>query len=247
MTGVDVQFVLVRPGRAANVAAACRALANMGVGRLAVVEPAAWPRTAEERGSAYGAWELLDGARRCASLQEALADEQLAVATSGRAEGPAWSPAELAAAARAQPAGTRLSVVFGPERTGLRREELQLCHALVRIPTAARQPSLNLAQAALLVAYELFVDRGAAGGGARAPWPRTRPAHGALEAALAQWRAALLAVGYLPEQDPERLLAELRRLLTRARPSARELALLRGVARQVAWAGDVARARRRGR
>lgn len=236
---MNVDFVLVRPARGANVAAACRALANMGCGAPIVVGDLP-PLGPPERALAYGAWDLLDGLRRAESLAVALRDAHLVAATSGRAApGQAFTPRELALRARGLPAEGRVAVVFGPESSGLTVEEQSCCPALVRIPTPGGHSSLNLAQAVLVLAYEL--QAADAAGAVPAPLP---PRHGELELALTQWRAALEAIGYLDPQSPWRRLAELRRLLARARPSSRELGLLRGLARQVAWAGDVARARR---
>ena len=128
-----------------------------------------------------------------------------------------------------------MAVVFGPEASGLTSDELRLCHATVRIPTDAAHPSLNLAQAVLVVAYELFlVDLGA-----QPPEQEvSRATARDLEDALAALRGGLLAIGYLPKANPEPILGELRALLARASPTLREVSLLRGVARQVAWAGQ---------
>ncbi len=239
---MKVDFVLVRPARGANLAAACRALANMGFGPPLVVGPV--PRLGpDERALAYGAWDLLDGLRNVATLEQALAGAQLVVATSGRVlAGPAWTPRELAQRAQELAEAARTAVVFGPESSGLTLEEQALCQAVVRIPTPGPHSSLNLAQAVLVLAYELS-------GASRSPGAAGPPpaSHGDLEQALAQLRAALESIGFLDPQSPWRRLAELRRLLARARPTGREIALLRGLARQVAWAGGVARARRRTR
>jgi len=112
------------------------------------------------------------------------------------------------------------------------------------VPTDPAQPSLNLAQAVLLVAYELRLSALDPGpGGARPPIPAgDRPvASGVLERAIAELREALLAIGYLDPANPDRVLTELRRLIARGGPSPREVLLLRGLARQVRWAGRVAR------
>ncbi|HJS59751.1 MAG TPA: TrmJ/YjtD family RNA methyltransferase [Vicinamibacteria bacterium] len=230
---MDVAIVLVRPARAANVAAACRAMKNMGLAALRLVGSHARLRDPTERALAYGAFDVLDGAREFPSLREAVADATFVVATSGRLDLPALAPRELAQRAQGKGSGGRMAVVFGPEASGLTSDELRLCHATVRIPTDAAHSSLNLAQAVLVVAYELFlVDLGA---------QPSEEAFGAtagdLEDALADLRGALLAIGYLPEANPEPILGELRALLARASPTLREVSLLRGVARQVAWAG----------
>jgi tRNA/rRNA methyltransferase len=143
-----------------------------------------------------------------------------------------------------------MSVVFGPEANGLSRHELALCHVLVHVPTDPAHPSLNLAQAVLLLAYELRLaaleeprePEGLAGGQDEARAPA-----GDLEQALGDLREALLEIGYLDPASPERILTELRRLVARAGPTVREVTLLRGLARQIAWAGRIARGGEEGR
>src|SRR6185295_17940905 len=125
MDPAQVDVVLVRPRRAANVAAACRAMKNMGLMDLRIVGPSAHVGP-EARGLAYGAWDVLDGARTEASLAAAVADCQVVAGTSGRAEGEVWTPRRLAAEGLARAAGGRLAVVFGPEASGLTSDELAL-------------------------------------------------------------------------------------------------------------------------
>jgi TrmH family RNA methyltransferase len=238
-----VEIVLVRPRRPANVAAACRAMKNLGLGRLCLVEPAGSLDAPEVRSLAYGAWDVLDGARRAPSLGEAVARSTAVVGTTGRAVPEAWTPRRLAAEAAAMAGPGALSLVFGPEPTGLTARELDSCHALVHVPTDPEHPSLNLAQAVLLIAYELrlaALEAKAEGGRAVPPGPE-RATAGEVEEAVQDLRAALLEIGYLDAVNPDRILTELRRLLARSAPTPREVVLLRGLARQVAWAGRVAR------
>lgn len=230
----DVEFVLVRPARAVNVASAARALANMGFDRLTLVEAAA--DLPGDRAAAYGAWDILERARRAQGLEDAIADCGLVAGTSARRSDGAVSPRQLATLAATGGPG-RLAVVFGPERTGLRVDELRLCHLQVRIPTSAGHSSLNLAQAVLVVAYELFLARApSAAATPRAKRPSALTA-AELESVLGHLEEGLRGVGYLAPRGSEAILAELRRFLARASPTAREAALLRGVARQIAWAG----------
>ena len=240
-----VDFVLVRPARAANVAAACRALANMGWRRLRLVAPLPDLADPAARALAYGAWDLLDGAEVCASLAEAVADAEWVVGTSGKSQPGALEPRAFARRL-AGGARRRVALVFGPEASGLTRSELNLCHTLVHIPAAPEHPSLNLAQAVLILAYETFLAL-AAPHAEPAPAARAEapPASaGELEDVLRQLREALLEAGFLDPHNPEAILAELRRLLARAAPTPRELLLLRGLVRQVGWAGRIARGRR---
>jgi TrmH family RNA methyltransferase len=235
-----VDVVLVRPSRAANVAAAARALKNMGLKSLVLVSPPRGIDHADARALAYGAWDLLDSARPAPDLRSAVAGCTLVAATSARDEGRAAtrSPREFAAEAAALARGGRVAVVFGPEATGLLNDELALCQMRIRVPTHAAQPSLNLAQAVLLIAYELRLAALAENPEAPADAPAPRAMAGAVEEALDELRDALLAINYLNPASPQPILSELRALLLRAAVTEREVSLLRGMARQVRWAGD---------
>ncbi len=122
-------------------------------------------------------------------------------ATSARDEGRAATrtPREFAAEAAELAAGGRVAVVFGPEATGLLNDELALCQMRIRVPTHSAQPSLNLAQAVLLIAYEL---RLAALPGAPPETPAPRALAGEVEEALDELRDALLAINYLNPASP---------------------------------------------
>jgi TrmH family RNA methyltransferase len=251
-----IDVVLLRPTRAANVALACRALKSMGLRGLVLVEPV--PELKEVQRLAHGATDLLEGARRAASLAEAVRESVLVVGTSGRVEeGEVLTPRELGEAIARRAPGGRTSIVFGPEASGLTRRELQICHLTLRVPTHEDQPSLNLAQAVLVVAYELRLAA-LPPSGDQSPGRRvgTRPGGedearataGQLEEAVGEFGSAAVGIGYLNPQDPGHLLAEWRRLFARAGPTRRELTLLRGLARQMSFAAaEIARMPRRAR
>jgi TrmH family RNA methyltransferase len=226
----SVDVVLVRPSRAANVAAACRAMKNMGVTRLKLVGPPLADPAA--RALAYGAWDVLDSATHHGSVLEATGQSTLVVGTSGRPSPVAWSPRRLAQEGGARAGEGRVSLVFGPESSGLRNDELDLCHVLVHIPTDPSQPSLNLAQAVLLLAYEIRLSEAVGEPAALGPSASSAEVEGAIQ----ELREGLVGIGYLNAQNPDAVLTELRRLLARARPSPREVTLLRGLARQARWA-----------
>ena len=243
--------VLVRPREEGNVGAACRAMANMGLAELVLVEPAAEIRGLG-RAMAKHAEHVLDGARRAASLDEALAPFARRVGTTSArdrvAEQPRVTARELPALLAADPPGTRTALVFGSEVGGLTNDELALCHPLVTIPCDPVQPTLNLAQAVLLVAYELFLDRLARGEAeaAAAGEPGRLPA--AAERVEGLWTQGvdlLRRVGFARDDSFDHASRDLRRLLSRAALSDREVLLLRGVLRRTTGALD--RAERGGR
>lgn len=228
-----VDVVLVRPARAANVAAAARALKNMGIGSLRLVGACEGLRDASARALAYGAWDLLDAAASVDALPLAVRDASFVAGFSGRGGPMSLTPRALALESRRRVGAGRLALVFGPEASGLTNQELRLCHATVTIPTAPEQPSLNLAQAVLLAAYELRIADAAPVEEELAAPAKT----GDLESALDELEAGLVAIGYLNPQAPGPILGELRRLLARAAATPREATLLRGIARQIGWAG----------
>jgi tRNA/rRNA methyltransferase len=188
---------------------------------------------------AHNATDVLASARCVRDAAEALADCRWIAGTTrrtGRRRTPTLEARELAQAVQAAPERRPLAIVFGPEAGGLEMSELGLCHDTVRIPTDAAQPSLNLSQAVLVIAYELFV----AGLDAIAARP-ARPARVEAEAALleplyAHLEHMLLAVGFVrADTAPHRMLA-LRHILGRARLGPGDVRLLRGICRQVLWA-----------
>jgi tRNA/rRNA methyltransferase len=150
-----VRFVLVHPRTPENLGAAARALKNFGQSEWTWVRPPWSPDDRRARTLAVGAEDVLASARLASSLDEAVSDCSWVVGTSGRTRlrPPPMDPEAFASEA-ARRVG-RLALVFGDERTGLLRDELARCHALTRIPSDARQPSLNLAQAVCLYAYAL--------------------------------------------------------------------------------------------
>jgi tRNA C32,U32 (ribose-2'-O)-methylase TrmJ len=113
----------------------------------------------------------------------------------------------------------------------------------VHIPSDPAHPSLNLAQAVLVVAYELRMAAvGAQPAGVEAESGSRRATAGDVETALDDLRRALVGIGYLSRDNPEPILSEWRALITRAGPTPREVTLLRGLARQILWAaGRIAR------
>jgi len=156
----NVKVVLVEPAVPGNIGASARVLKNTGISRLALVNPGAWD-TPEARWLAHGSEEILDRCEIHPDLPSALADAQLVVGTThrvGRLRQVNSSPRSAIAQLAAQAHHHRIAVVFGREKDGLWRSELQHCHQLIRFPSAVAHPSLNLSHAVLLFTYELFTE-----------------------------------------------------------------------------------------
>ncbi len=231
-------FVLLRPQSAGNIGSAARALKNMGFTDLRLVAPAASPRSRPALSMAVHARDVLSGARTCETLAEALDDRTLTVGTTCR--GGAYRSAvrqlrEAAVELAALSESNRVALIFGPEDTGLTNRELKLCERLVTIPAAPGYPSLNLAQAVLVVAYELMM----AGSTAVPPGesPEYAPAM-EVDTMLERMKEALLAIGFLPENNPEHIMFALRGIFGRSGLTRRELDILNGIASQTRWAAE---------
>ena len=250
-----VVFVLVEPLHPGNVGATARAMRNFGIESLTLVAPPAYdPERA--RWMAPGCHDLLAQARIVNSLDEALVGVHHAIATTARhrREGlPVLEPAQAAATLTEDPDRT-VAILFGREDHGLDAEAIRRCKSLLRIPTTDHA-SLNLSQAALLVAHAFFEHARSHGyraegrtlSGTRArttrdaarPSPRDRLADlPAVEPAASELVELLDRVGYLRGTPAEKVMLTARQALQRGRLSIRHVEALRGMIRRVEWALD---------
>lgn len=225
MTLSNVHVVLERPRSAANVGAVARAVKNFGLGRLVVVGTLAY-RGAEAAKLAPGAEDVLEAARYATDLADALTGAVDAIATTSRAGPGVLDPREAARRLVARAADGPVALVLGTEKTGLDNATLARFDAVATIPTAPGKRSLNLAQAAVVFAYELW----RAGGEEQqpAPAPRPRAPRELIERLRAKAKEELLGAGYLNPRQPDAILDELVRTLLRAEPTAREVELVLG-------------------
>ncbi|HKK08428.1 MAG TPA: RNA methyltransferase, partial [Gemmatimonadota bacterium] len=242
-----IAIVLHRPQDLVNVALVVRAMKNMGLRRLRLVEPEEFDEHRID-GIAHGTSDLVERIEFFPSLEEAVADAVRVVGTTARRR---TSPQEWRTPEEAAPElvrrvveagggeGTAVAVVFGPEDRGLANRQLDLCHELLCIPTNPEHPSLNLAHAALLVFYELrrAADRQvglpsrdlSAGKDETAP-PATA---GEVETFFGVWEEALTRIGFFHHVDPEPKMRTFRTLFQRARLDRRELQLLEAAAWEI--------------
>lgn len=239
-----VVVVLVEPLYGGNVGSVARVMGNFGLEQLVLVNPA--PGLFEDARLAPMAREavrLVEGARVVPSLEEALGDVEVSLGFTTRVgrrrrDGLDLRPAleELAA----ETPGARIAGVFGREDAGLTTGELNRCDWLVRIPTDPTLPSLNLAQAVGLFAYELDQARRARGGGP--PRHARRPATSReMEGLYAHFEEVLKAIGFIEEAKPDRIMNEIRRIFSRRLPDPRDVRILRGILSKVQLALQRAR------
>jgi TrmH family RNA methyltransferase len=157
----QVSFVLVHPHYPENVGACARAMKTMGFGQLTLVKPGrlAVPEHEMAFKMAVRSWDVLHGARRAQTLEEALTGVDLVVATTSHRGVSGVLTARQAASEIVSEADAQrqIAILFGNEKTGLSSEEVAGAWRSVRIPMSADQPSINLAQAVQIVSYELFI------------------------------------------------------------------------------------------
>lgn len=228
----NLVVVLVEPQDVVNIAGVIRSMLNMGVGTLRLVRPDdfdAW-RIA---GIAHRSEHLIEATRIFETLEEALADCPFVVGTSARARTAHRNyarPRDLAPGIVAHASEHPTAIVFGREDRGLSNEDLDLCQAVAIIPTAPDYSSLNLAQACLLILYEIFLA--AEAGPDELPRGRraTRPATSAeLEDMYAALGDGLARIDFFKARAPESILRTIRTLLSRAEPDLREARLVQAI------------------
>ena len=222
----DFIIVLVRPRDPNNIGAAARAMANFGLSQLRVVDP--YEPTWQSAVSAVGAQDILQHAQLFATLPEALADCTLTLAATAlknrKLDQDKVSLPQLPRWLGNQSAG-KTALVFGNEKTGLSNADIALCQAVLHIPTTAKQPSVNLAQAVILTCYEL----------ARVSAPAAeKTADGATfaesERVLTELEALLQAVQIKTDYSAKQRKALLRSLLHKSHLSKNDLFFIKTVA-----------------
>lgn len=226
----DCRIVLVRPRNPLNIGAAARAMANFGFTDLAVVEPyeEAW----REARSAVGAEDVLMRARKYDVLADALADRDFVAGTTSGSRRPEMR-GQLLLLAELPPRLVRrkTAILFGSEKHGLTNEHLGHCHAGVRIPTAGNCPSMNLGQSVAVCCYEIAR--------AEVKAPRRKGAKPArmsdIEGLKDEWLQVLCVAQYCPTPPRTGDHTRLRQMLLRINPSARDVAILRGMLNNIAW------------
>tara|TARA_B110000211_G_scaffold118016_1_gene136656 strand:+ start:4927 stop:5754 length:828 start_codon:yes stop_codon:yes gene_type:complete len=235
-----LRIVMVNTTHPGNIGAAARAMKNMGLSRLYLVDPIAKiDDEAMQRSSR--AEDILNNVVICDTLEEALADCGLVVGTSARSRTIPWplmNPQQCGdRVAQAVSADNEVAIVFGRESRGLTNEELHLCHAHVHIPTEESFSSLNVAQAIQVMAYEmrLAVHENVGQEDKESQerwgvdWDYPLATHEQLNGMLQHMEQTMVEIGFLNPDTPKQLMSRLRRLYQRAAPDQVEINIMRGM------------------
>jgi tRNA (cytidine32/uridine32-2'-O)-methyltransferase len=246
-----VNVVLVNTSHPGNIGATARALKNMGIANLRLVDPRDYPSDVAIW-RAVSAVDVLERAQVFTTLMEAVADCSMVIGASARSRRMPWpmlSPRQCARhvleetqRAAAENSG-QIALVFGREDTGLTNDELQQCHYHVQIPANDDYSSLNLAAAVMVISYEVRIAMLEHAGdtrlGAEAPmydaatedeyWDVPKADGHQMELFYRHLEQALVAMDFHDPENPRLLMPRMRRLFGRIRPDSMEINILRGV------------------
>ena len=228
-----VRVVLVNTSHPGNIGAVARAMKNMGLQQLTLVQPTEFP-SAEATARASGADDVLAGARVVPTLTDAIADCAMVVGASARRRTIRWptlDPRACAERMMAVATTDQVALVMGRERTGLSNAELEHCHYLVHIPANPDYSSLNVAAATQVLVYELRMAALARINALETRWRSDHPfaTTEELEGLYAHFERALTRLRFLDPNNPRQLMRRLRRLFNRSQLDRMEVNILRGI------------------
>lgn len=220
----NVYIVLVEPETPGNIGSIARAMKNMGLSKLRLVNPCDTD-TKELRMLAHRSKDIVRSAKHFVSLKEALADINVSIGTTMRRRSikfPNFTPEEIGEMVTKFDDETKTAFVFGRERTGLYSDELNLCQHHSTIPTATMNPAINLAQSVMIYGYILFRQSKA-----NNKKVNYKPAsHEAIEKLYDHLDEALHRVSFKPRDDMQTFISRFRRILGRTLPEYQDLQIL---------------------
>tara|TARA_R110002167_G_scaffold1445_1_gene7046 strand:- start:1998 stop:2873 length:876 start_codon:yes stop_codon:yes gene_type:complete len=240
----NIRIVLVNTSHPGNIGAAARAMKNMGLSKLTLVDPEDFPSPVAN-GRAVSAVNILEVATVTKTLEEAVAGCGLVIGTSARIRSIPWpliSPQQSAQHVADDSRQNEVALVFGREDSGLTNEELQLCHFHVNIPADEKLSSLNLAAAVMVISYEVRMEllkREAEGQQAPvAPvdeeivegvdWDVPKATGKQVEGFYSHLEKTMIDLNFHDPENPRLLMLRMRRLFGRIRPDQMEISVLRG-------------------
>lgn len=230
-----IRIVLARPIYGGNIGSVCRAMKNFGLRDLVIAGGGPREDFASLHPMAAHAGDIWERHRESPTLADAVSDCGLVVGTTGRGglyRAHAMTPRDAAPRILATAHDRYVAVVFGPEDDGLTNEDLALCPMLIRIPNSPAYPSMNLAMAVAVCAYELFLQSGQFD----PPHDRTPEATMVAKQRLFEmWRQMLLEIGFMQLHKADHMMLGFLRAFSRGPLSDADVRLLMGVCRQARW------------
>ena len=228
-----ITIILVETRSGGNIGSTARAMQNMGLSRLKLVRPREH-LTPDAFKMATRAVHLVEQAKVYETFDQAVAEEQLLVGTTSARERSTYqsfySPKQIAPIVREYAETQKVALIFGPENRGLSDAQLARCQHLVVVPSHGENPVLNVAQTVLLMAYEVYAQN---------PVKRTSPpvlvSQGQRDEMFKHIEQVLIQIGFLSFSSPGPIMKSIRRFLSKAELSARDVKIVRGIMSQVEW------------
>lgn len=234
----NIIVILDRPAHAGNIGATARALDNMGLNRLRVIQPRQFPHP-DAIQFAAGSATILDTIEIFPDVATAVADINYLVASSNRPRGQrhtVYTPRQLAQTLPTilKRPETQVGLLFGTERTGLETIDLNRADVLCNIPTAGTHGSLNLGQAVLVVVYEIMLALGEGNSFDFDPTQEGPRANNHEMALLFEhMQTALTAIDFLKPDQSRHMMGSLQAIFNRAALDQREVAIFRGIFHEI--------------
>jgi len=229
----NISIVLVQPQIPENIGAAARAMNNMGLTRLLLVQPENCDLTRILKMATGTSIDIVEAMEVYDDFLTALRPFQYVVGTTARtgAQRPALTnPRQLARDLISISRANSIAILFGPEDRGLSNDHLRYCHTIATAPTSLFA-SLNLAQAVMIISYEIFLASKEA---SNDYVPRLANKF-ELEGMYDHLKAVLMKIGFINPQNPEHWMLNIRRFLSRIPLRARDVRIIRGICRQMDW------------
>ncbi len=232
----NLAIVLHKPRLPENIGASARAACNMGVRKLVVVEPLNFDPTKISKMATHSAAELVAQIEVFGDLEDALKPYQWVVGTtarSGSQRAIASDPRKLAQELIPITQQNQVALLFGPENFGLSNDNLRLCHTVTTIPTT-KSASLNLAQAVMVLCYEIFLA-------SRDDLTKFTPrlaSHRELESMYDELKKVFVNICFINPENPDYWMTHVRRFFARTNLRARDISIIRGMCRQIEWYGS---------
>jgi TrmH family RNA methyltransferase len=232
----NISIILVNTETPENIGSVARCMKNMGLKELLLVNPVPYKRI-ETYSLGYRSREIIDKAKVYNDLQEALKPFNFIIGTTQRLRGrnlPLYTPQEAITEISTIGPQKKVALVFGRESKGLTNQELRFCHIVSTIPTALRQPSLNLAQAVMLYCYEFFkvklnkekIDI----------FKLDLAENNEISILYEHLRSCLQSVNFHPRGDMEDFIDCFRRILGRVKLEKRDVKLFHKLFSEIEWA-----------
>ncbi len=232
----NIRVVCDTPLFGGNIGSICRAMRNAGLSRLVLVRPDPGMDKLELRKMAVRAIDVYHNRQECDSLEEAVADCGAVAMTSG-VDGfyhdQARTPRDVCPDLLRIAAHSPVAIVFGTEDKGLSVDQLRLATHRIRIPSHPDYSSLNLSQAVMVLAYELYL----ASGEFDPPSEKSPPApHAFRERMFEAWRQTMVDIQFCPAEKLNHMMMGFRRILSRGLLTENDVKILHGLSRQCSWA-----------